>query len=56
MKLVELHWNGEEGVTKFVKGFDDINFITKLDMLKDCISELQEKYNLMLTKPKKEQP
>jgi hypothetical protein len=56
MKLVELHWNGEEGVVKFVKGFDDFNFVTKLDMLQDCICELEEKYNSILTTPEKEQP
>lgn len=56
MKLVELQWNGEEGIVKFVKGFDDFNFVTKLDFLQDCITELQEKYDSILTKPEKEQP
>jgi hypothetical protein len=56
MKLIELHWNDNtgEGVVKFVKGFDEINFVTKLDMLKDCIFELEEKYNSILTTPEKE--
>ncbi len=56
MELVELHWNGEDGVVKFVKGFDDFNFVTKLDFLQDCMFELEEKYNSILTKPEKEQP
>jgi hypothetical protein len=55
MKLVELHWNDnkEEGFVKFVKGFDEINFVTKLDMLKDCIYDLEEKYNSILTTTEK---
>ena len=56
MKLIELYWNGEEGFIKSVKGFDDINFVTKLDFLQDCITELQEKYDAILTAPEKEQP
>jgi hypothetical protein len=56
MKLIELHWNEGlgEGVIKFAKGFDEIDLLTKLDMLKDCISGLQDEYNSMLTKPVKE--
>ncbi len=56
MKLIELHWDNNigEGVVKFAKGFDEIHFVTKLDMLQDCIAELTEKYNSILTAPEKE--
>jgi hypothetical protein len=43
-------------VSSSCKGFDDFNFITKLDLLQDCIHELEEKYNSILTAPEKEQP
>jgi hypothetical protein len=57
MKLIELHWDYKigEGVVKFVKGFDELHSVTKLDMLKDCIFDLTEKYSSILTKPEKEQ-
>jgi hypothetical protein len=56
MKLIELHWNDNkgEGFVKFVNGFDQMHFVTKLDMLQDCIIDLQDKYNEILTAPEKE--
>lgn len=56
MKLIELHWDNNigEGVVKFKKEFDEAHFVTQLDMLQDCIYELTEKYNSLLTKPEKE--
>lgn len=56
MKLIELHWDNNigEGVVKFKKEFDEAHFVKQLDMLQDCIYELTEKYNSLLTKPERE--
>lgn len=53
MKLIELHWNDNtgEGVVKFVKGFDEMHFVTKLDMLQDCIHDLTDRYESILSAP-----
>lgn len=58
MKLIELHWNDNtgEGFVKFVKVFDEMHFVTKLDMLQDCILDLKDKYNSILTTPEKREP
>ena len=53
MKLITLHWddNAGEGRVKYTKLFDESHFILQLDILVDCIYDLQEKYDALLTQP-----
>jgi hypothetical protein len=52
MKLIELHWsyNIDEAIVKYSKTFEEESVIVKLDMLQDCIADLQNKYELLLNK------
>jgi hypothetical protein len=59
MKLIDLHWSNskEEGLVKYTKAFDEAPVVLQLDVLHDCIIDLQEKYEeccsqLMLVKNK----
>ena len=53
MKLITLHWDNNvgEGRVKYAKAFDESHFILQLDILLDCIHDLQEKYDALLTQP-----
>jgi len=55
MRFVNLDWNYNkgEGAVKYTEAFDDADWITKLDMLKDCLFDLTNKYNSLLTKEDK---
>jgi hypothetical protein len=56
MKMIELHWNDNEGegVVKYSKTFNESHFVMQLDMLRDCIFDLQNKYNEFLEQPESE--
>ena len=51
MKLIELHWdnNKGEGHVKYTKAFDEAHIVVQWDMLQDCIVDLQDKYDALLT-------
>jgi hypothetical protein len=53
MKLIELHWdnNAGEGSVRYSKTFNESHFILQLDMLQDCIFDLTNKYEELLTQP-----
>ena len=55
MKLIDLHWNNNkgEGHVKYTKAFEEAHIVLQLDMLQDCIVDLEEKYNSLLAKPEK---
>ena len=52
--LIQLRWddNKGEGEIKKVPYFDEIHVVTKLDFLQDCIAELKDLYDCLLTKEK----
>ena len=51
MYLIHLDWNNNkgEGSVRYTKIFDEAGWVTQADMLQDCIFELTEKYNSILT-------
>ena len=53
MKLIELHWSDTkgEGRVKYTKAFDEAHKIVQLDMLQDCIVDLENKYAAVLAQP-----
>ena len=55
MRFINLDWsyNKEEGVVKYTEAFDEAEWITKLDMLKDCMYDLNNKYSSVLKEEKK---
>ena len=55
MKLIDLHWNNNkgEGYVKYTKAFEEAHIVLQLDMLQDCIVDLEDKYNSLLAKPEK---
>lgn len=55
MRFINLNWSYTkgEGAVKYTEAFDDADQITKLDFLKDCLYDLTNKYNSLLTKTDK---
>ena len=53
MRLISLDWsdNTGEGSVKYTKEFNDALWIMQLDMLKDCIGDLTDRYNAILSQP-----
>ena len=47
MKLIDLHWNDNkgEGSVKYSKAFDEAHIVVQMDMLQDCIVDLQDRYD-----------
>jgi hypothetical protein len=56
MRLISLNWNDNKGVgsVSFSKTFNEAHIVVQLDMLQDCIADLQDKYNSLLTQPESE--
>lgn len=52
--MIKLQWDGEQGKLKFTPDWNDADWVVKADMLVDCIAELRELYESMLTKPETE--
>jgi len=52
MRLIHLNWSHThgEGSVSYTKAFEETHWIDKLDMLKDCISDLTDTYNQVLLK------
>jgi len=50
MKLIDLHWNNNkgEGSVKYSKDFNEAHIVVQLDILQDCIVDLQDKYDELL--------
>lgn len=57
MRLIHLNWSyvKGEGSVSYTKDFNETHVVDQLDMLKDCIFDLKEKYNSLLAKPKSKQ-
>ena len=52
MRLIHLNWSyiKGEGSVSYTKNFNDAHVVDQLDMLKDCISDLKDKYNSLLSR------
>lgn len=59
MKLIDLHWSNTkgEGSVKYSKAFDEAHVVVQMDMLQDCIVDLQARYDSLFTEaPPEETP
>jgi hypothetical protein len=56
MRLISLNWNDikGEGSVSYSKVFNEAHIVVQLDMLQDCIADLQDKYNVLLAQPESE--
>ena len=56
IKLIELYFddNEGEGSVKYTKIFNEAHIVIQLDMLNDCIVDLQDKYDALLAQPESE--
>jgi hypothetical protein len=57
MRLISLNWNDNkgEGSVSYSKTFNEAHIVVQLDMLQDCIADLQDKYDALLALPASEQ-
>jgi hypothetical protein len=53
MRLIHLNWNNikGEGSVTYTKIFNEAHIVVQLDMLQDCIVDLTDKYNSLLSPP-----
>jgi hypothetical protein len=53
MRLIHLNWNDHkgEGSVTYTKEFNEAHVVLQWDMLQDCIYDLTNKYNELLTDP-----
>ena len=51
MRLIHLNWSyiTGEGSVSYTKDFKEAHVVDQLDMLKDCIVDLTDKYNSLLS-------
>jgi hypothetical protein len=56
MRLISLNWNDNkgEGSVSYSKTFNEAHIVVQLDMLSDCIADLQDKYLALLAQPESE--
>jgi len=56
MRLISLNWsdNKGEGSVSYSKVFNEAHIVVQLDMLQDCIADLQDKYDALLALPESE--
>jgi hypothetical protein len=56
MRLISLNWsdNKGEGSVTYSKVFNEAHIVVQLDMLQDCIADLQDKYDALLALPESE--
>jgi hypothetical protein len=57
MRLISLNWsdNKGEGSVSYSKTFNEAHIVVQLDVLQDCIADLQDKYDALLSLPASEQ-
>jgi len=56
MRLISLNWSdikGESSVS-YSNAFNEVHIVVQLDMLQDCIADLQDKYDALLAQPESE--
>ncbi len=51
MRLIDLNWSNikGEGSVSYTKDFKEADVMVQLDMLQDCIVDLTDKYNSLLS-------
>jgi hypothetical protein len=56
MRLISLNWSDikGEGSVSYSNVFNEAHIVVQLDMLKDCIADLQDKYDALLAQPESE--
>ena len=56
-KMINITWNPDRDQTrvKYLKDYNESDWIEKLDMLSDALGELKETYNSLLTDTSKEE-
>ena len=56
MRLISLNWSDikGEGSVSYSKIFNEAHIVVQLDMLNDCIVDLQDKYDALLAQPESE--
>ena len=56
-KMINITWNPDADITrvKYLKDYNESDWITRLDVLKDAMGELRETYNDLLTDDSKDQ-
>jgi hypothetical protein len=56
MRLISLNWsdNKGEGSVSYSNVFNKAHIVVQLDMLQDCIADLQDKYDALLAQPESE--
>jgi hypothetical protein len=56
MRLISLNWSDikGEGSVSYSSVFNEAHIVVQLDMLQDCIVDLQDKYDALLAQPKSE--
>ena len=56
MRLISLNWsyNKGKGSISYSKMFNEAHIVVQLDMLQDCIADLQDKYDALLAQPESE--
>jgi len=56
MRLISLNWSDikGEGSVSYSKDFNEAHIVVQLDMLQDCIVDLQDKYDALLSQPESE--
>jgi hypothetical protein len=56
MRLISLNWSDikGEGSVSYSKDFNEAHIVVQLDMLQDCIVDLQDKYDALLFQPESE--
>jgi hypothetical protein len=56
MRLISLNWSDikGEGSVSYSNAFNEVHIIVQLDMLQDCIADLQDKYDALLAQPESE--
>jgi len=56
MRLISLNWSDikGEGSVSYSKVFSEAHIVVQLDMLQDCIADLQDKYDALLAQPESE--
>jgi len=56
MRLISLNWNDNkgEGSVSYSNAFNEAHIVVQLDMLQDCIADLQDRYDALLAQPESE--
>jgi len=56
MRLISLNWSDikGEGSVSYSNAFKEAHIVVQLDVLQDCIADLQDRYDALLAQPESE--